>query len=99
MLPSRYEGLPLAVLDAMLAELPVVAADVGSVREAVEDGSTGLLVPPDDPHALAAALRRVLDDPQLGHALGRRARAVALERFTARAMARRYEALYEELLS
>jgi glycosyltransferase involved in cell wall biosynthesis len=98
-LPSRYEGLPLAMLDAMLAELPVVAADVGSVREAVEDGSTGLLVPPDDAPALAAAVRRVLEDRELARALGLRARAVVLDRFTARAMARRYEALYEELLS
>ena len=98
-LPSRYEGLPLAILDAMLAQLPIVATDVGSVREAVVDDETGLLVPPDDPAALAAALRRVLEDHDLADRLGRRARAVALERFTARAMARRYEALYAELLT
>ncbi len=98
-LPSRFEGLPLAILDAMLAELPVVATDVGSVSEAVQDGVTGLLVRPDDPQALAAALRRVLDDPELARGLGHRARAAALERFTARAAARRYEALYAELLA
>jgi glycosyltransferase involved in cell wall biosynthesis len=98
-LPSRYEGLPLAMLEAMLAELPVVAADVGSVREAVEDGVTGVLVPPEDAPALAAALRRVLEEPARARELGRHARAVALERFTARAMARRFEALYQELLS
>jgi glycosyltransferase involved in cell wall biosynthesis len=98
-LPSRYEGLPLALIDAMLAELPVVAADVGSVSEAVEHGVTGLLVPPDDAPALAAGLRRVLADPAVARALGKRARAVALDRFTASAMARRYEALYDELLA
>ncbi len=98
-IPSRFEGLPLALLDAMLAELPVVASDVGSIREAVADGATGLLVEPDDPQALAAALRRVLADPVLARQFGRRGREIALERFTARAKARRYEALYDELLS
>src|SRR5207302_6028335 len=59
-LPSRFEGFPLAVVEAMLAELPVVASAVGSVPEAVREGETGLLVPPDDPARLAAALRRLL---------------------------------------
>jgi glycosyltransferase involved in cell wall biosynthesis len=98
-LPSRFEGLPLAILDAMLAELPVVASDVGSIGEAVADGRTGLLVPPDDPAALAGALRDVLADRERGRRMGRAGRAVAMERFTATAKARRYEALYEELLS
>ena len=98
-LPSRYEGLPLAILDALLASLPVVAADVGSVREAVVHEETGLLVAPDDVAGLAAALNRVLADRTLAERMGRRARVVALERFTAGSMARRYEALYEELLS
>jgi glycosyltransferase involved in cell wall biosynthesis len=96
-LPSRFEGLPLAILDAMLAELPVVASDVGSVGEAVSDGETGMLVQPDDPGALAAALERVLSDRELARRLGQAGRRRALERFTAEAAARRYEALYEEL--
>jgi glycosyltransferase involved in cell wall biosynthesis len=98
-LPSRYEGLPLSILDAMLAELPVVATDVGSIGEAVAHGETGLLVPPDDPSALAAALRQVLDDPELRRRFGRNARDVALRRFSTTVKAGRYEALYEELLS
>jgi glycosyltransferase involved in cell wall biosynthesis len=98
-LPSRFEGLPLAILDAMLAELPVVATDVGSIGEAVLDGETGLLVPPEDPRALAAAVHRVLADRELAARLGRDARVLALQRFTARAAARRYEALYAELLA
>jgi glycosyltransferase involved in cell wall biosynthesis len=98
-LPSRFEGLPLAILDAMLAELPVVATDVGSTGEAVRDRVTGRLVAPEDSAALAAALRELLADPARGRELGRAGRALALERFTARAQARRYEALYSELLA
>ncbi len=98
-LPSRFEGLPLSILDAMLAELPVVATDVGSNGEAVRDQVTGRLVAAEDPEALAAALRDVLADPERARELGRAGRALALERFTVRAQAQRYEALYDELLS
>ena len=98
-LPSRFEGLPLSILEAMLAELPVVATDVGSTREAVRDQVTGRLVAAGDPDALAEALRDVLSDPQRARALGLAGRELALERFTAGAQARRYEALYDELLA
>jgi glycosyltransferase involved in cell wall biosynthesis len=98
-LPSRYEGLPLAILDAMFAELPIVATDVGSIGEAVAHGETGLLVAPDDPPALAAALRELLADPQRARDFGRAGRKVALERFATAVKARRYEALYDELLT
>jgi glycosyltransferase involved in cell wall biosynthesis len=97
-LPSRFEGLPLAALEAMLAHLPVVATDVGSVSEAVVDGVTGLLVPVEDPGALAAALVRLLDDSELRGRLGAAGRARALERHTAAAMADAYEILYDEVL-
>lgn len=96
-LPSRFEGLPLSVVEAMLARRPVVATDVGSVSEAIADGETGLLVPPDDPSALARAVRSLLDDPARAAALGRAARARAIASFTAQAMARRYEELYDEV--
>lgn len=98
-LPSRWEGLPLVVLEAMLAGLPVVASDVGSVSEAVVDGATGLLVPPGDAPALAAALGRLLDDADLRKAMGERGRARAIELFGADAMAAQYEALYARVLS
>jgi len=61
-LPSRSEGFPLAIVEAMLAARPVVATRVGSVAEAVLDGETGLLVTKDDVDGLAAALRRLRDD-------------------------------------
>jgi glycosyltransferase involved in cell wall biosynthesis len=95
--PSRFEGFPLAVLEAMLAQRPVVASDVGSVREAVRHGDTGLLVPADDPGALASALADLLADRELRRTLGARARTLVLERYTDTEMARSFEALYDEL--
>ena len=82
----------------MLAGLPIVATDVGSVAEAVVDGRTGLLVPPDNPEALAAAARTLFGDPARQQEMGRRGRELALERFSATAMADAYEALYEEVV-
>jgi glycosyltransferase involved in cell wall biosynthesis len=96
--PSRFEGFPLAVLEALLARTAVVAADVGSTGEVVRDGETGLLVPPDDPSALAGAIARLLEDRELRERLGRSGRELVLRRFTAAHMARRFEALYEELV-
>jgi len=73
--PARWEGFGLAVLEAMLAGLPVVASRVSSTPELVVDRVTGLLVPPDDPAALATAIVAVLDRPgELGHAGRERAR-------------------------
>ena len=97
-LPSRFEGFPLALLEALLARSAVVAADVGSVSEAVLDGETGLLVPPDDPTALAEAIRRLLASSDLRRRLGERGRRVVLERFTADHMTHAFESLYNEIL-
>lgn len=96
-LASRFEGLPVSVIEAMLAGLPVVASDVGGVADAVRDGETGVLVPPEDPAALAAAIRGVLADRDRMRALGQAGRARALERFGAERMAAEFEALYSEL--
>jgi glycosyltransferase involved in cell wall biosynthesis len=98
-LPSRFEAFPLSIVEAMLGGLPVVASDVGSVSEAVIDGKTGILVPPEDPVALAEALQRLADDPELRAAMGARGRRRALELFTAEAMAARFESLYDEVTS
>ncbi len=95
-LPSRSEGVPLALLEAMAAGRPVVATAVGGNPFAL--GDAGLLVPPDAPKPLAAAIARVLDDPALAAALGARARARAEARFSERAMAAAYMALYDEAL-
>ena len=97
--PARFEGFPLAILEAMVAELPVVATDVGSVADAVVDGLTGMLVPPEDPAALAGAIESLLDDPHRRAEIGRQARARVLEQFTAERMAAAFESLYRELVS
>ena len=70
------------LVEAMLVERPVIASDAGGAREIVEDGVTGLLVPPGQPDALAEALRRLLDDPALRLAMGRRGRERAERQFT-----------------
>lgn len=98
-LPSRYEGFPLSILEAMSSGLPVVATDVGDVREAVRPGRTGLLVQPDDAVGLADALRRVLGDGAERSAMGLAARKLAQRHFTSAVMVREFESLYEEILS
>jgi glycosyltransferase involved in cell wall biosynthesis len=97
-LASRYEGLPLAIIEAMMAGLPVVATRVGGVAELVEDGVTGLIVPPRDGEALTRALRRLLADPELRHRMGMAGRERALRDFAEDRMARETQKLYEELL-
>lgn len=94
-LPSRSEGFPQVPLHAMAASVPVVATRVGGTPEVVIDGVTGLLVPPEDPTALAAALRRLLDEPLLAQRLGAAGRA-RLEQagLTRAAMTDAYRARY-----
>jgi glycosyltransferase involved in cell wall biosynthesis len=80
--PSRREGYGVVAREAMAHGRPVVASAVGGLVDAVEDGVTGLLVPPRDPKALRAALERLLDDPDLRLRLGAAARERARERFS-----------------
>lgn len=97
-LPSDIEGFPLSIVEAMLAGLPVVASDVGSVGEAVVHDHTGYLVAPGDIDGLTAALERLTHDPECRARFGAAGRARALERFTARRMADAYVALYREVV-
>lgn len=94
--PSRHEGLGSTLLDAMQAGLPIVATAVDGIPELIEHEVNGLLVAPNDPAALAAALRRLVDEPALAHRLGVTGRQCA-GRYTAGAMADRYLALYDTL--
>ncbi len=80
--PSRWESFGYVALEAMAARRPVVGADVDGVRELIEDGVTGVLVPPEDPAALASALDRLARDPALREALGAAGRSRAERRFS-----------------
>ena len=92
-MPSRSEGLPLALLEAMFAGKAIVASRVGGIPNAV-GGDGAVLVPPDDPGALAEGLERVAADEGLRAALGRSAAEAARSRYTVAAMADTYERLY-----
>jgi glycosyltransferase involved in cell wall biosynthesis len=84
--PSLFEGLCLAVIEAQAAGVPVVATPVGGIRETVVDGETGLVVPTRDAAALAAAIRRLLEDREAAQALAAEAKRRVRERFSAERM-------------
>ena len=94
--PARWEGFGLALLEAMLCARPIVASRVSSIPEIVVDGETGLLVAPDDPAGLAAAVSALLADPARGRSYGEAGRARALAEFSVARMAERTLAVYEE---
>ncbi len=93
--PARWEGFGLALLEAMLASKPIVATNVSSIPEIVADGETGLLVPPDDAAALAAAVTRLLDDPGT---FGEEGRRRAHSQFSVARMTDRTLGVYETAL-
>ncbi len=96
--PSRIEGLPLALLEAMALGRPVVATRVGGIPDLIENEVTGLLVPSDDPAAIANAVGRLFTEAELAGRLGRAARESILESWDARRSARLHADLYTSLL-
>jgi len=94
-LPSWIEGLPISVLEAMAHAKPVIATPVGGTAELVVDGKTGLLVPPRDPEALAAALRTLIGDPERARRLGLAGRERARREFSETAMTARVLEVYD----
>lgn len=94
---SLFEGMPYTLLEAMALRKPVVATDVVGSRDIVVHGTTGLIVPPRSPAALAAAVRRLLADPALAAAMGAAGRQVVEERFSLRDSIGRTEQLYLQL--
>jgi glycosyltransferase involved in cell wall biosynthesis len=92
-MPSLWEGLPLALLEGMIAGNACVASRTSGIPEAITDGEHGVLVPPGDVNALATALAPLLRDPALRARYGQAAYARAMQEFTIEAMTDRYEAL------
>ncbi len=98
MLSTHNEGLPLVILEAMAAGLPVVASEVDGVPEVIRHGATGLLAPPKDPDGLAAEIGKLLGDASLRRALGERARDAVARRFTVEGFGAAMRAVYMHML-
>jgi glycosyltransferase involved in cell wall biosynthesis len=96
-MPSRWEGGPITLLEAMAMARPVVATDVGMVPDVIKDGEDGLIVPPGAPNALTAAARRLLEQPDAAATMGRRARETVLRFFSREVMVERVAAVYASL--
>jgi glycosyltransferase involved in cell wall biosynthesis len=96
--PSLSEGLPNVILEGMASGLPIVATDVGGTGEAVRDDVEGLLVPPRDAHAIAAALARLWRDPVLAARLGGAGRA-RVAAFTLERQTELWDAFYREAVA
>jgi glycosyltransferase involved in cell wall biosynthesis len=97
-IPSRWEGLPLVLLEAMARGRPIVATAVGGVADALEDGVTGTLVPPNDVAALAGALEQLHRRADRAWRLGQVAAEVARDRYSWHAVIDEYESVYDEVL-
>ena len=97
--PSVYEPFGLINLEAMACETPVVASAVGGIVEVVEDGKTGLLVPPAQPDVLAQALTRILENPETGRRMGKAGRARVEAKFSWASVAERTQQVYTEAIA
>ena len=97
--PSRFEGLPIAVLEAMACAKPVIAANTSSLAEIIDHGVNGVLCPSDDIDAFVAACRRLADERQICNRYGRAARDCVESRFSEDVVVPQYIDLYQRLLS
>lgn len=98
-LPSRLEGIPRCLMEAMAAGVPVVASDIPGCNDLIDDERTGLLFSVEDCEHLAWTLEKILSSPDLRKSLVTKARKHILEAYSATRMAKQYEALYQEILS
>ncbi|MCX8507141.1 MAG: glycosyltransferase [Alphaproteobacteria bacterium] len=94
--PSHHEGLPNSILEAMSAELPIIATRVGGIPELVKDGESGTLLPPHRPDELAKALKYLLQHPEIRQKMGAHGAAIAQENFTLAKAVKNFEQLYTE---
>ena len=97
-LPSIMEGHPIAILEAMAMAKPIVASDINGIREQIENGRTGILVPPGDPQALAEGINQMLKDRTQAKKLGTEARKQVEEMFDIEQQVALHEEVYKELL-
>jgi glycosyltransferase involved in cell wall biosynthesis len=97
-LSTHYEGLPICILEAMRAGLPVVATSVNGIPEEIEDGKTGLLVPRQNPEALADALSKLIQAPEVRQQMGKTAREKFLREFTVERMINETRNVYNSVL-
>jgi glycosyltransferase involved in cell wall biosynthesis len=97
-LPSRWEGLPLALLEALARGRPVVASAVGGIPDVIEDGVHGRLVPPEDAAALAAALEDFARRSDAALRLGRAGQRRVRESYTWERVVESFESIYDEVL-
>lgn len=98
-LPSLNEGLPMALLEAQAAQIPVVATRVGAIPDVLQDGVTGILIPPKDPQAIAEAIIMILSDRKIALRMAQRGFERVRDNFSAEKMANKYLSIYKELLS
>lgn len=98
-LPSHTEGLPMTLLEAMRASLPIIATSVGGMVAVLRDGVTGLLVPPAHPSALATAMEKVYRDRALCQQLGQAAKQEMITHYSSRKMAAAYLAIYQKTVN
>jgi glycosyltransferase involved in cell wall biosynthesis len=96
-LPSRQETAPVVILEAMAAGKPVVATDVGGVRDLIEDGVSGFLTPAGDVEEMARRIEQLLDDDNLREQMGQRGKAIAWSRFRRDIIADRYHEIYRQV--
>jgi glycosyltransferase involved in cell wall biosynthesis len=97
-MPSRWEGLPMVMLEAMALGLPVIATPVGGIPEVIEDGINGYLVPLEDTSALARRLDSIVENPGALPSIGRLARERIIEEYSVEKMAEKHWLLYREVL-
>jgi glycosyltransferase involved in cell wall biosynthesis len=95
---SRQEGLPIALLEGMASGLPLIATAVGAVPTVVQDGRTGLLVPPENPQELTAAIIKLLREPATRSSYGAAARALIKQEYSAERMTAEYLQLYQQAM-
>jgi len=97
-LPSLKEGLPMALLEAQAAKVPTIATRVGAIPNVIENGATGVLIPPKDSEAISRAIERILSDKKAASKMAERGFEMVRDNFSAESMANKYLSLYKKLL-